>query len=186
MASPSGRGRRRRPAAAWSTACGSPGPRPRPAWPRRRDQGPQPAAGGRAVAVPGWGADPGAVDQMRTREGLPGPLMAGFFPRLGLFILWVARRPGSTPPSTPSSCPCSASHARAPMAKATGASAPASGLPAHYLMSASQGRRARPTRTAPNSSKPSAARGAARQEAGLLARTPRPRTPGGPRFTLYG
>ena len=37
-------------------------------------------------------------------------------------------------------------HARAPMAKATGASAPASGLPGHYLMSASQGRRARPSR----------------------------------------
>ena len=65
-----------------------------------------------------------------------------------------------------------------PMAKATGASAPASGLPAHYLMSASRGRRAGPSRTAPNSSRPSAARRAARQEAGLLARSPRPRTPG--------
>ena len=35
-------------------------------------QGVQPAHGGRAVAVPGRGADPGAVDQVRPERGLPG------------------------------------------------------------------------------------------------------------------
>ena len=78
-------GRGRRPGDPQAVLQGAAGllrhPRPRGAGPGRPDgpgadqrdqaevhpQGPQAAAGGRAVAVPGRGADPGAVDQVRPQ-----------------------------------------------------------------------------------------------------------------------
>ena len=204
---------------------------------RRRDAGVPGRAGRRPVRRAADQDRPGLIRreppgtgrglaERRNPMGRLFALMTGLFPRLALFILWVARltridaasdtfrlpllghhpavrdpdvraalhpRPGpvrmglvlgrhrrpprhralgrrrhpAKPEGTPGQAVSPWSRTPTvtrcmpvpPMAKATGASAPASGLPAHYLMSASQGRRARPSRTAPNSSRPSAARG---------------------------
>ena len=114
-------GRRRRPGDPQAVLQGAAGllrhPRPRGAGPGRpvgpradqrvqaevHPQGVQPAHGGRAVAVPGRGADPGAVDQVRpeARASRSPPRVGRSWP-IGASTCTASSRPRPRPPWTTS------------------------------------------------------------------------------------